>query len=159
MFKPETLVQPQPIKRQRSPSPTPVNQPQLFQGPQHQNFQSNQNSCLSPLSNTSTVFQQTHMFSPNKKSRITSQPNPSANSIATINPYVPILMGQSQPRIPTSYSTPQQSAFTAYPNQFFNALQQNQQQKAPFLVSNNQIHASPQAISFPMPPRLVHQTG
>lgn len=159
------------MKRQRSPSPTPSNPPpSIFQSPQHQNLlvQSNQNPMtgLSPVtSNTSTAVFQSHMFSPNKKSRVVPQPNlvnASQSPLTTLNSYMPVLVGQpqqaQQPRLSTPYvNSPQHSAFSAYPSHFLNSLQ-SQQQKAPLLsVPNNQIHASPQALSFAIPSRLQHQ--
>ena len=111
---------------------------------------------LSPGSNQSSVFQP-HIFSPNKKSRVMQQANIGSQSqnsqLASLNSYVPVLVGQSQPRLPYN-NNPQHSAFSAYPSHFLNSLpHQQQQQKAPLLgLPSNQIHPS----SFGLPSRLQH---
>jgi hypothetical protein len=104
-------------------------------------------SGLSPASNQSF---QPHIFSPNKKSRVMQQANAGAPQNSPLNSYVPVLVGQSQPRLP--YNSPQHSAFSAYPTHFLNSLP-HQQQKAPLLgVPSNQIHPA----SFGIPSRLQH---
>jgi hypothetical protein len=126
-------MQPQTLKRQRSPSPSPTptvlqpTPPTVFQSAQHQN----------------PSFQ-TQIFSPNKKTRVTPQANASQSPLTSINPYV----GQPQARLPAPYNSPQQSAFSAYPSHFIAALQQQQPQQQKLGSS---------MPSYVLPPR--HQVG
>lgn len=172
-------MQPQAIKRQRSPSPpqipTNVIPPQsipivpvssanaatIFQSPPHQNMTASTNpnaiAGLSPVANTTSVFQQ-HVFSPNKKTR----PSTQTPNLASINAYSPLIVAPQPQRLPAPYPTPppqaQQSAFYPFlPNVGFqqhqHQQQQQQHQKPPMLgVSNSPVH--PQS-PYVLPTRLA----